>query len=109
MSLLAAESLNNDLISKAVSTTGITLFDASGKKSYQLKNVNQLLVSVPGVDGIKTGFTDLAGQCLITSVTRNGHRIIIVVLKSQDRFGESAKLASWVFRNFKWVDLNPPS
>ena len=70
-----------------------------------MRNVNQLLGYVYGVYGVKTGFTDEAGQCLISSVSRNGHRIIIVLLKSQDRFGESAKLIEWVFGNYKWVDL----
>ena len=105
LSLLAAQSLKNDLIAKIVATSGVSLGDASGKKVYTMRNVNQLLGYVYGVDGVKTGFTDEAGQCLISSVSRNGHRIIIVLLKSQDRFGESAKLIEWVFGNYKWVDL----
>ncbi len=107
LSLLAAEAIKNEMISKAVSTSGITLFDVTGKKTYPLTNVNQLLGKVDGVDGIKTGFTDEAGQCLITSVSRDGHRVIIVLLKSNDRFTESARLAEWVFRNFNWVNLGP--
>lgn len=105
LSLLTAVALKNKMIETAVATRGITLFDAAGKKSYPVTNVNQLLGTVYGVDGVKTGFTDEAGQCLITSVSRNGHRIIIVLLKSEDRFTESARLAEWAFRNFDWVDL----
>ncbi len=105
LSLLAAEVLKSRLIAEIVSTSGITLGDAAGKKFYPVKNVNQLLDYVYGVDGVKTGFTDEAGQCLISSVSRDGHRVVIVLLKSQDRFGESAKLISWIFRNFNWINL----
>lgn len=106
LSLLAAEALKNPMIESAVATRGLTLSDVTGKKKYAVTNVNQLLGAVYGVDGIKTGFTDEAGQCLITSVSRNGHRIIIVLLKSNDRFTDSARLAEWVFRNFNWVNLS---
>lgn len=109
LSLLAMEVLKNDFISQLVKTRSTTVSDATGEKVYQLRNVNQLLGTTYGVDGIKTGFTDEAGQCLITSTSRNGHRIIVVILKSQDRFSESSKLIEWVFRNYKWVDFTTGS
>lgn len=103
MSLLTAIAIKNPVISKIVSTAKIDVHDASGKKTYKLKNVNQLLGKVIGVDGVKTGFTKAAGQCLITSTSRDGRRIVVVVMGSLDRFGESAKLIEWTFDNFKWV------
>lgn len=104
LTILAREALQNDLISKIVNTPRITISDSDGTKNYPVRNVNQLLGFVYGVDGVKTGFTDEAGQCLITSVSRNNHRIIIVLLKSQDRFTESARLIEWTFRNFRWIN-----
>lgn len=104
MSLLTAVATQNPVIFKIVATSKINIQDVSGKKTYKLKNVNQLLEKVPGVDGVKTGFTTEAGQCLITSVSRSGHRVIIVVMGSRDRFGESAKMIEWTFNNFQWVD-----
>lgn len=108
ISYLTVEALKNPLISRAVATSGITLGDATGKKSYTIRNVNQLLGYVYGVDGVKTGFTDFAGQCLVSSVSRDGHRVLVVLLKSQDRFGESAQLVSWIFRNFQWLSPQVP-
>jgi D-alanyl-D-alanine carboxypeptidase (penicillin-binding protein 5/6) len=67
-----------------------------------LKNVNQLLGKIPGVGGIKTGWTEEAGENLITLVERAGHRVIIVVLRSQDRFKDTEQLIDWVFGNFRW-------
>lgn len=105
IALLASVALKNKLISKIVATNGITLTDISGKKIYAMKNVNQFLGYLYGADGVKTGFTTEAGECLVASVTRSGHRLVSVVLKSNDRFGDSARLLEWAFRNFTWVDV----
>lgn len=104
LSYLTAVALKNDQINRIVSTYGITLEDVTGHKSYSLKNVNQFLGYLFGADGVKTGFTDLAGQCLVASVSRSGHRVVSVVLKSQDRFGDSGKLIEWVYQNFQWIN-----
>lgn len=104
ITILASQALKNPLIDKIVATYGITLSDTTGKKTYYLKNVNQFLSYIYGADGVKTGLTDLAGQCLVSSVSRNGHRIVTTILKSQDRFGDSGKLVEWVFRNYQWID-----
>lgn len=106
IAILARQALKDKFISKVVATYGITLTDASGTRIYTLKNVNQFLGYLYGADGVKTGFTDLAGQCLVASVSRNGHRVISVVLNSQDRFGDSASLIEWVYRNFDWQTPN---
>ena len=70
--------------------------------THVLTNVNQLLGKVPGVLGVKTGNTLGAGQSLVTLVDRDSHPVIIVVLGSTDRFGDSEKLISWIYSNFKW-------
>jgi serine-type D-Ala-D-Ala carboxypeptidase (penicillin-binding protein 5/6) len=105
IAILTVAALKNDLISQIVSTYGITLSDETGKKRYTLKNVNQFLGFLYGADGVKTGYTDLAGECLVASVSRDSHRVISVVLKSNDRFGDSARLLEWAYRNFSWVNL----
>jgi D-alanyl-D-alanine carboxypeptidase (penicillin-binding protein 5/6) len=72
-----------------------------------LKNVNELLGKIPGVGGIKTGWTEEAGENLITMVERSGHKVIIVTLHSQDRFGDTSLLIDWIFGNYQWNLLNP--
>ncbi|TSC87816.1 MAG: D-alanyl-D-alanine carboxypeptidase [Microgenomates group bacterium Gr01-1014_16] len=67
--------------------------------NHVLTNLNELLGKVPGVLGIKTGFTDNAGQALVTLVDR-GRPLIIVVLKSTDRFLDTQKLIDWSYKNF---------
>ena len=80
-------------------------FDRGGKKvGYVLRNTNELL-GRDGVDGVKTGRTTRAGDCLILSAQRESHvsnqngrtavvprRLVIVILGSADRFGEGAQL-----------------
>lgn len=56
-----------------------------------------------GVDGLKTGFTDLAGYCFTATAERNGKRLIVVVMKTnsyEERFQETKKLFDYGFNNF---------
>jgi D-alanyl-D-alanine carboxypeptidase len=53
-------------------------------KPTLMNNHNNLLGRIPGVDGLKTGFTSGAGFCLSATAQRNGHRIIVVMMDSPD-------------------------
>jgi len=99
---LASVALSNKTIVKMVGIPAITISDVTHTYFHSLKNVNQLLGKIPGVSGIKTGWTENAGENLVTLVERDGRRIILVVLKSSDRFGETVKLIDWVYANYKW-------
>ncbi len=88
-------------LSKIVATkeTSILAFDKT--KVHHLKNLNKLL-SEEGILGIKTGFTEKAGENFVGLAEKNGHKILTVVLSSQDRFGETKRLIDWVYSNFEW-------
>jgi D-alanyl-D-alanine carboxypeptidase (penicillin-binding protein 5/6) len=65
-----------------------------------MPNTNDLLVTYPGADGIKTGHTSDAGYCLLASATRDGRRIVVAVLgaPSDDaRERAAAALLDWAF------------
>ncbi len=71
-------------------------------------NRNKLLWRDKTVDGIKTGYTDDAGYCLVASASREGMRVITVVLgtSSEDsRAQESQKLLSYAFRYYRTHQL----
>ena len=53
---------------------------------HSLRNTNELLGILPGADGVKTGTTDRAGECLVASISRHGHRLIAVLLGSSERY-----------------------
>lgn len=85
---LGAYAIGNPAFAKIVSTRTKTVTDISGKIEHKLVNLNELL-GVDGVTGIKTGFTDEAGEVLVTSVAQKDRTYIIVVLNSPDRFGDT--------------------
>ncbi len=107
LALLGEAALNNKTIAKMVAIPEITISDVTHTYFHRLTNVNELLGKVPGVGGIKTGWTEEAGENLITLVERNGHRVITVVLHSQDRFGDTSTLINWIFSTYQWQVLGP--
>lgn len=102
LSLLAAEAIKNPTLKKMVSTIGITISDVDQTIFHELEAINELLGQVPGLTGIKTGWTELAGECLVTFTKRNQHQIITTVLGSQDRFSDSQQLIDWAFTHHQW-------
>lgn len=71
-------------------------------------NRNRLLWSNPAVDGMKTGYTESAGYCLITSARRGERRLISVVLGAASdaaRATESEKLLNYGFQFYDSVKL----
>ncbi len=97
--------MRNSEFAKIVGTKEIVVHDATGKYSYDIKNVNQLLGSVPGVEGVKTGWTQSARENLVTYIVRDNHKVMITLLGSQDRFGETKELIDWIFTNYTWQEV----
>lgn len=105
LAIIAQTALKNKTISKIVSTRSITVSDVTYTIFHDLKNVNELLGKIPGVAGVKTGYTENGGEILITEMKKNNRSVLFIVLRSGDRFGETAKMISWVFDNFQWKDV----
>ena len=97
--------MRNSEFAKIVGTKSIFFTDVTGKSKYNLKNINELLGVVPGVLGIKTGWTENARENLVSYIERNGHKVIIAVLGSEDRFGETKNLIDWIFTNYQWQEV----
>ncbi|MDX1610503.1 MAG: D-alanyl-D-alanine carboxypeptidase family protein [Halofilum sp. (in: g-proteobacteria)] len=84
-------------------------YERYSKREFTYNNIrqynrNELLWSDPTVDGLKTGYTDQAGYCLVASSKRDGMRLISVVLgapSSDQRAADSRALLSWGFRFFE--------
>ena len=71
-------------------------------------NTNFAQYHVDGVDGLKTGYTEVAGYCFTGTAIRDGHRLITVVMKADSygsRFEETAKLLNYGFGEFQKLDL----
>lgn len=52
----------------------------------------------PGANGLKTGYTSAAGECLIASATRGGHTMIVVLLNDDDRWDDAVKFLDYGFK-----------
>lgn len=99
--ILGAAVVKHPILSEIVKTKRITVSDVEKKNWHELDNVN-LLLGENGVEGIKTGWTEKAGQALLSFSHREGRSLISVVLKSEDRFGETRSLLDWGYRTYRW-------
>ena len=106
LAVIANYALNIDKIAQIVKTKTYTV--SINNSSKNLKNTNELLGYLDGVYGVKTGFTNGANRCLVTSVKRDNMDIICVVLGAdtkKDRTQDSIKLIEYTYSNFKMIDL----
>lgn len=103
-----------------LTTALINDFPEFYKKYYSIKeftynnikqpNRNRLLWLDESVDGVKTGFTDNAGYCLISSANRDNRRVLSVLLGAKSangRINESAKLLNWGYVAYDSVQIVP--
>jgi D-alanyl-D-alanine carboxypeptidase (penicillin-binding protein 5/6) len=105
LAILAKELMKDKILREIVGTKNYTATDVTGKFKHPLQNTQELLGVVDGVVGIKTGTTEFAGENLITEVDREGHPVIIVVLGSLDRYGETKNIIDWVFDHYEWKEI----
>lgn len=104
---LANYALNNKKFATIVNTKECNVYINGQPKA--ISNTNELLGNLYGVDGVKTGFTNNAGRCIVTSTTREGKQIICVVLGADTkkiRTQDSVKLIEYTFSNFEYVEIN---
>lgn len=121
MALIARQAMSNDLIREIVSTKSLTFekCDTPTSKRFITRtffNTNKFLTSTEKieykgksldikyeiVDGIKTGYTDDAGRCLLSSAVKNDMRVISAVFKDAgtDVYADSRTLIDYAFNNY---------
>jgi D-alanyl-D-alanine carboxypeptidase len=93
------------LFAQVASSATYDIPATSQHKEIQLANETNLVTSYPGVKGVKDGYTPQAGLCLVTYLDYSGHKIIGIILNSQDRRGEMKALLDY---SLKTVDITPP-
>ena len=67
-----------------------------------LEGHNPLIGVYPGADGVKTGTTDGAGKAIVGSAVRNGHRVYVVAIHSDDLLADCTALFDWAWQSFAW-------
>ncbi len=99
---LARYAMGLDLFRKIVAMRKVTIPAPKGQK-VTFPSSNELLGKYPGLDGVKTGFTDRAGYCLAASAERGGIRLFAVVLGTSSleaRFEQTRRVLDWGFREY---------
>lgn len=95
--------LKNNIIATMVKTKYATISINGIKK--ELKNTNELLCgNYEGVYGVKTGFTNNAGRCLVTAVKRGNIDLIVVVLEADTRkarASDTMKLIEYAYKTYR--------
>ncbi len=96
LSLIARAAYANPTIRSIVCLPQLVFRYANGR-TRELENTNKLLRRLPYCNGMKTGYTDAAGKCLIASGTRPGKDVIVVVLgdSSSRVWRDASALLSW--------------
>lgn len=92
MALLAREALQNSDFSEICAKSSAKVQYGNPPYDRWLKNHNKLLTYYPGTVGVKTGFTDTAGRCLVSAAEKNGIRLIVVTLGCPDDWNVHMKL-----------------
>lgn len=98
--------MDNETFAKIVGTKSITIY--INNQPRQINNTNELLGALNGVVGVKTGFTNNAGRCLVTETKRNNMDIITIVLGAdtkKDRTKDSVNLIEYTFSKYKMYNV----
>lgn len=103
LALASRALLGNKFLRKIVAIKEITISDVDFQIFHKLTNVNKLLGEIQGIGGLKTGYTESAGENLVSFYKKNGHEYIIVVLKSQDRFEDTRNMVKWINENVTYL------
>ncbi|MFS8159377.1 MAG: D-alanyl-D-alanine carboxypeptidase family protein [Candidatus Roizmanbacteria bacterium] len=106
LSVAARALAKNKELVKIVGIKEITVSDVDFKYFHRLYTINELLGVIPGIAGLKTGYTELAGQNFISLYKYQGHSYIIVVLKSQDRFLDTRAAVAWIQGNIRYKRID---
>ena len=88
---LTEQALQEPIFAMMVRTIVRDIASVDGNRQVSLHSTNELLLD-PDVNGVKTGYTSKAGRCLIASMFKDGHRLLLVGLNVKDRWEQVPRL-----------------
>ncbi len=99
MAMLAREGMRNPIFQELARAR---TYETPRGGGFELRNLNQLLWRYADADGVKIGYTPAAGRTIVGSTTRNGHRVFVAAMQSNDIYADSAALFDWTFASYSW-------
>ncbi len=109
MAKLTRYAMKNETFREICGTKKVKLCFGDPPYERWLTNTNKLLSSCHGVIGVKTGFTDKAGRCLVSCCSRNGAELICVTLSDRNDWQDHSRLYDNCFRYVSRKTLNAGS
>lgn len=106
MALLGAYALENKYFYEISSKKRVDVPFINPDEIRTLYNENRMLKRYDGCIGIKTGFTKLAGRCLVSAAERNNTRLVAVTLNAGDDWNDHEKLLDYGFSKVETVSYN---
>jgi serine-type D-Ala-D-Ala carboxypeptidase (penicillin-binding protein 5/6) len=107
---LARYAMRDPLFRQTVSMTSVMVPGPHGERRV-FKTTDELLGSYPGMEGIKTGWTNDAGYCLVSAARRGPAELYGVILGTRSesaRFVQSRRLLDWGFKHYRTVRVVDP-
>lgn len=99
LAAIARADLDQPRIARIVDQRKVVLpFPIKGGKLWLYSHNPLVVAGYPGVTGVKTGYTDAAGQCIVATATRRGRRLGVVLLNSPDIGKQATRLLNAGFR-----------
>ncbi len=108
LSIMTAYALKNPIFREIVSTERMVIEKNDLYQARYLKHKNRLLFTDENCIGVKTGFTDNAGRCLVNAHEENGLQIISVVLNCQPMFEECDRLTKLAMSEYMMKEFVLP-
>lgn len=113
MALISRYALENEDFLKIINTKSITIpLKNNDEKQYSIYNKNRLLSEYDGAIGVKTGFTNKAGNCFVGAAQRGEKRFVSVVLASgwgsrgkEAKWSDTKKLLNYAFDNYNYYEV----
>ena len=102
---IAMIAMRNPHFAQRVNQKEKIITSVDGKIIHKIVSTNKLLGTVEGVSGVKTGWTENARENLVTYIERGDKKVMIALLGSQDRFGETKEIINWIFSNYEWKEV----
>lgn len=105
LATLARYCIQNPVFNEIVRTRRVRILRSINQQDVVVTARARVLKHLAGADGIKSGYTAKAGRCFVGSVTRDGWRLISVVLGSTDADSDTRALIEWAYKQYTRIDL----
>lgn len=100
LAILSEQALRHPVFAELVSRRTMRIATLNGRRSFHLKNKNRLIGRYPGATGVKTGTTPRAGQCLVALAKRDNKRVLLVLLRSKNRWKAAPAMLDAAFARY---------